>query len=161
MSSCISCWRIAVEGRDYPADDRSGKGAELTGGRWNRPGIPVLYTAENIALACLETLVHLEADHGLPLNRYLVRLDLPADAWQQRRIFDPQAEVGWDAEPYGQTSLDWGSRWLEQGQTLIACVPSTVVPEESNLLLNPRHPDMAAVQITKVRRWLYDRRLGR
>ncbi|WP_338430955.1 RES family NAD+ phosphorylase [Synechococcus elongatus] len=75
----VSIWRIAVEGRDYGAEDRSGKGVELRGGRWNRKELPVLYTAENIALACLETLVHLGP--SLPLNRYLVRFDLEAQDW--------------------------------------------------------------------------------
>lgn len=152
----VSVWRIAVEGRDYSAEDRSGKGAEITGGRWNREGLPVLYAAENIALACLETLMHLGS--SLPLNRYLVRIELEVQDWKERTVFDPSQGIGWDAEPYGQTSLDWGSRWLESQSSLLAAVPSSLVPEESNILLNPRHPRMATVRLTKLRRWLFDPR---
>ncbi len=64
-------WRIGTDTRSWQAHDLSGKGAEVTGGRWNAKGTPVVYASEARALACLETLVHLNAG-GLPLNRYLV-----------------------------------------------------------------------------------------
>ena len=59
-------WRISADTRRYQADDLSGRGAETTGGRWNEVGLPVVYTATTRALACLETMVHLNAG-GLPL----------------------------------------------------------------------------------------------
>ena len=62
---------------NYEADDLSGSGAKSTGGRWNAIGDPLVYTSETQALACLETLVHLDAD-GLPFNRYLVSVTIPA-----------------------------------------------------------------------------------
>ena len=55
----VSLWRIASDTPDYTADDTTGAGAKKTGGRWNRKGIALIYTAESRALACLETLVHL------------------------------------------------------------------------------------------------------
>lgn len=69
-------WRIATDTPDFVADDLAGTGARLTGGRWNRPGQPVLYCAASPALACLETLVHLGTG-SLPMNRYLVAIDIP------------------------------------------------------------------------------------
>lgn len=66
-------WRIAADTKDYPADDLTGKGAEITGGRWNQKGTAMLYTATSRALAGLETFVHLNSG-GLPLNRYLVAI---------------------------------------------------------------------------------------
>lgn len=62
-----------------------GKGAEKSGGRWNRVGRPAVYAASTIALACLETVVHLNAG-GLPLNRFLVRIDVPDTIWTAREI---------------------------------------------------------------------------
>jgi RES domain-containing protein len=151
-------WRIATDTPDYTADDRTGAGARATGGRWNRPGTALLYAATSRALACLETVVHL-SDAGLPLNRYLVEIEVPAAEWAVRDTFDRASFVGWDAQPAGRVSLDWGTGWAAGGGALLAEVPSAIVPEESNVLVNPAHPGMAAIQVRKVRRWLYDARL--
>lgn len=159
--SLVVVWRIATDTREYTADDLSGKGAETSGGRWNRVGTPMVYASASRALACLETIVHLAGDKPLPLNRYLVELRVPADSWRDRAVIDPAAYPGWDAEPAGMVSLDWGTRWAASASTLIAEVPSVVVPEESNVLLNPRHPDVRRIGVAKVRRWLYDVRLRR
>lgn len=154
-------WRIATDTPDYTADDLSGKGAEVSGGRWNRVGTPMIYASTSRALACLETIVHLAGDKPLPLNRYLVELRMPADSWTDRTTFDPAAYPGWDAEPAGMVSLDWGTQWAASTSTLLAEVPSIVVPEESNVLLNPRHVDVRRIGVTKIRKWLYDERLRR
>ena len=157
-----TAWRIGTDTPDYGADDRSGMGAQITGGRWNRAGTPVLYASASRALACLETLVHLSGSQPLPLNRYLVEITIPQSSWQARLTFDHAnpARVGWDALPAGRVSLDWGTAWLEAKESLVAVVPSIVVPEEENVLLNPRHPDAAKLRITKRRKWTYDFRLG-
>jgi RES domain-containing protein len=152
-------WRISAETPDYGSDDLSGKGAEKTGGRWNRKGTPVIYASESIALAYLETFVHLGGLEPLPLNRYLVQIDIPAAAWKARTTFDPSAHVGWDALPAGLVSLDWGTEWVQSRKSLIAEVPSIVVPDEFNVLINPRHPDAAKIITRKIRRWNYDARL--
>jgi RES domain-containing protein len=156
----VTLWRIAADTPAYEAHDLSGKGAELSGGRWNRVGTPLAYASTSRALACLETLVHL-ASHPLPLNRYLVSVEVPEEAWRAAPEVDPAALVGWDAEPAGKTSLDWGTRWVGEGATLLARVPSVIVPEEFNVLINPRHPSIAQVRSAKVRKWWYDLRLAR
>ena len=155
-------WRIGTDTPDYGAADRSGKGAEQTGGRWNRVGTPVLYASSSRALACLETLVHLSGSEPLPLNRYLVEITIPQAAWKARRMFDRgnPAHVGWDAEPAGLVSLDWGTGWLDSKESLVAVVPSIIVPEEENVLLNPSHPDAEKLHVAKQRKWTYDLRLG-
>ncbi len=151
-------WRIAADTPGYAADDATGTGAQRSGARWNRKGTAVLYAATSRALACLETVVHL-ADAGLPLNRYLVEIAVPDADWAAREVFDPAAHVGWDAEPAGMVSLDWGTAWAAGGRTLLAEVPSVIVPEEANVLVNPAHPSAAGLRVRKVRRWLYDARL--
>lgn len=161
MTSVIEVWRIAQDTADYRADDLSGKGAEEVGGRWNRPGTALLYCSSSIALACLETLVHLAGTDRLPFNRYLVRIILPPSAWQHRTIFEPSESVGWDSVPRGIVSLSWGNAWAASGQTLIAEIPSVVIPEEANILINPRHRDAKRLRVQKVRRWTYDPRLER
>lgn len=154
-----SLWRIATDTPDYTADDLGGKGAEISGGRWNRKGTRVLYTSTTIALACLETIVHLNAG-GLPLNRYLVEIIIPPAAWKARTVASPSdLPVGWDAEPAGKISLDYGMGWLSSRKTLLLQVPSVIVPEEANVLINPAHPGATRITATKRRRWLYDPRL--
>lgn len=154
-----SLWRIASDTRDYTADDLSGKGAESTGGRWNERGTPVVYTSTNRALAALETVVHLNAG-GLPLNRYLVEIIIPDDVWGSAQACDhTTAPVGWDAEPASKTSSDYGITWSRSNASLLLRVPSVIVPEEQNVLINPRHPDLAKITARKVRKWLYDPRM--
>ncbi|MGY8526541.1 RES family NAD+ phosphorylase [Paracidovorax citrulli] len=155
----VTLWRIATDTPHYEADDLGGKGAELTGGRWNAPGTPLIYTASSRALACLETLVHLGG--SLPLNRYLVKVVVPLEAWQSAVRLDPAARVGWDALPAGKASIDWGSAWAAGRSTLLAKVPSVIVPEEDNVLINPVHPDIANVRAAKTRKWIYDPRTVR
>lgn len=155
-------WRIASDTPDYEAHDLSGKGAEITGGRWNRKGLPVVYTAGTASLAALETIVHFAAA-GLPLNRFLVRIDVPDDLWRARLSASTSSlDVGWNALPPGKVSLDFGDAWLKDAAgSLVLEVPSVIVPEESNVLLNSRHPALARVKSTKLRLWQYDGRLGR
>lgn len=156
-----SVWRIASDTRDYEADDLSGKGAEITGGRWNDRGTPVVYTSTNRALAALETIVHLNAG-GLPLNRYLIEITIPDDVWSAAEVVDAaSAPVGWDAEPASRTSSDFGTRWARSNANLLLRVPSVIVTEESNVLINPRHPDIVKITARKVRKWLYDPRTVR
>jgi len=155
----VVLWRIATHTREFRADDLQGKGAELTGGRWNRPGRPVVYTATSVALACLEAVVHLRAQ-ALPLNRFLVRLDVPDALWADREVFDAaKLPAGWNAVPEGKVSLDLGDAWLKAARTALLVVPSAIVPEELNVLLNPGHPQAAQVRATLLRPWVYDQRL--
>jgi RES domain-containing protein len=156
----VELWRIATDTPDYTADDLSGEGAKRSGGRWNRAGLAVTYTAGSIALACLETIVHLGAAN-LPLNRYLVRIDVPDEVWARATSLDvASVPVGWDALPAGRVSLDLGGAWLidRTAQALLR-VPSVIVPEEANVLINPAHPDARLLVATKVRKWLYDLRV--
>lgn len=57
-------------------------------------------------------------------------------------------------------SLDWGTAWAASRRSLVAWVPSVVVPEEWNLLINPLHPDFRGLAAAKTRQWLYDPRLA-
>lgn len=152
-------WRIATDTPAYGADDLSGKGAETTGGRWNAKGAPVAYASESRALACLETVVHLNAG-GLPLNRYLVAIEAPDAVWDAaERWAADTLPVGWDAEPPGLASLDFGTAWLRERRSALLLAPSVIVPEELNVLVNPQHPDAARITARKVRKWVYDARL--
>ena len=117
-----------------------------------------MYTSGSIALACLETLAHLAAG-DLPLNRYLVKVEVPDVLWKAAEIFDPKNHVGWDAIPTGRVSLDAGDAWAAARTSALLTVPSVIVPEERNILINPAHPDTTQLRAIKLRRWTYDPRL--
>ncbi|MCA2992272.1 MAG: RES family NAD+ phosphorylase [Gemmatimonas sp.] len=156
----MTLYRIGTDTPSYTADDRSGIGVELAPGRWNAKGTPVLYTSTSRALACLETLVHTAPAGAFPFNRYLVEITVPADVWRARARCRPADTnvIGWDAIPAGLVSRAWGQQWLMGGHSLLAEVPSVVVPEESNVLINPRHAHAGRITTRKVRKWLYDPR---
>ncbi len=158
--TAVNTWRIATESPHYKANSLCGTGAKQTGGRWNRKGMSAVYTSSNIALACLETLVHLGAA-SLPLNRYLVRIDIPPNVWAKRMELSPSdVPVGWDAEPAGMASLDVGDLWLKAQKHPILVIPSVIVPEERNVIINPDHSLSQGIHAQVIRKWLYDQRLN-
>ena len=154
-------WRIATDTACYQADDLSGAGAKATGGRWNEPGIAVVYTSATRALACLETIVRLNAGR-LPFNRYLVEITIPDEVWGNAQGETANGlRVGWDAEPACQVSIQFGTTWVRAGGSALLLVPSVIVPGECNVLVNPAHADSARITAVKQRKFLYDPRLAR
>jgi RES domain-containing protein len=152
----VRLWRIAAETRDYEACDLSGLGAAKRPGRWNDHGQPVVYCALTPALAVLKTAAHLDAA-GFPLDRYLVRIDVPAEGWRRRAARAVKSlPAAWSAIPAGLASIRVGSVWLKSCRSLILTVPSVIVPEEWVVLINPRHEDASTLRAEAVRRASYD-----
>lgn len=151
-----SLWRIAAETPMYPADDLSGNGALRSGGRWNSPGLNVVYCATSISLAVLESL-RPRRFRGLPFNRFLVRIELPDRVWNARSTLCP-LPGGWDAIPPGTASRHAGDQWLMAKPAALLEVPSVIVPEETIVLVNPAHVDAREIIATTTRRWIYDPR---
>ena len=153
----MNLWRIAAQTRNYTADDLSGAGAAKHPGRWNDDGQPVLYTAPTIAMAVLETAAHVD-DAGLPLNRYLVQIEVPVGVWAARTVMDvSKLPVAWAAIPAGRASIQTGAEWLRAMATAILQVPSVIVPEECAALINPLHPDAKKLSAKIVRLFEYNR----
>jgi RES domain-containing protein len=153
----VKLWRIAADTRQYPADDLSGGGAAAHPGRWNDTGQNVLYAAPAISIAVLETAAHID-DGGLPLNRYLLELEVPDDVWAAREELDVATlPITWAAIPAGHASVRVGSNWLLSLRSPILLVPSVVVPEERNALINPNHAMSKRITARTVRRFEYNR----
>ena len=103
--------------------------------------------------------MHLNAG-GLPFNRYLVALTIPDDVWAAAQVMTVDGlPVGWDAVPAGRASIAFGSDWLRVGRSAVLVVPSVIVPEERNVVLNPLHSDGGRIAAVKVRKWVYDPRV--
>jgi RES domain-containing protein len=153
----VKLWRIAAETRDYAATDLSGTGAATRPGRWNDYKEAVVYCAPTIAMAVLETAAHVD-DAGLPLNRYLVEMDVPDAAWARREEVEvAKLPPTWDAIPAGRANVKFGSEWLGALRSVVLLVPSVIVPEERIALINPRHPDAATITAKVARRFEYNR----
>ncbi|MBV9077293.1 MAG: RES family NAD+ phosphorylase [Methylobacteriaceae bacterium] len=136
-------WRICRA----PYADFSGEGARLWGGRWNSPGQPVVYAADTPALAVLEVRVHLDLSFDLlPADYVLLTIDLG------------RAEIEDVASLPGDT-VAFGDAWLRERRTAVLRVPSVIVPENANVLVNPRHPEAAHVEVVGQRPSAFDPRL--
>lgn len=152
-------YRLASAGPDWDECDLTGQAAKAVGGRWNDVGTPMVYAASSIALAVLETVVHLGAG-GMVFNRYLVAIDIPAELYRRREVMKHPPEA-WDSVPPSFKSKQLGSAWVRSGRSLLLDVPSVVVPQERNLLVNPLHADIGRLKASNLGRFVYDPRLGR
>lgn len=136
-------WRLCRA----PFADLSGDGARRYGGRWNSAGHPLVYAAETAALAVLEVRVHLDIPPDLVPDDYvLLSIDL--------------GDLPIETLPTVPThSTRFGDAWLREQRTPMLRVPSFIVPESANLLLNPVHPLAGAARIVGNRPFAFDRRL--
>lgn len=155
----VHLWRVATDTPSWTAEEMAGKGAAHKGARWNHAGEYVTYAATSISLAAWETRAHFGKGKQLPWNRFLVRIDVPDDIWAERETLPRPPAVGWDAIPEGLVSRAVGSAWLTSGRSAILTVPSVIIGEEDNVLINPAHPGASRFTATKVRRFIYDHRV--
>ena len=139
--------------------DLSGTGARVHGGRWNRKDIPVIYASENRSLATLEFLVHVPLSL-LPNNLSIACLDIPNDIVAEQ-ISIADLPKNWRDYPAPPELANLGSEWAIAMRSLLLRVPSAVVLDEFNILINPKHPDMNSVVISSVESYMFDRRLVR
>ncbi len=141
--------------REY-ATDLSGEGAFLYGGRWNRKTQRMLYSSENASLALLENLAHLQGIRILP-DLVLAELDLGPVRIQELDAGSlPQT---WRSQPGPESLKEMGSSFLEKMEFPALMVPSVVMPRDKNLLINPLHPDVAAIKIVRIEQFLPENRL--
>jgi RES domain-containing protein len=138
--------------------DLSGTGAMLHGGRWNPKNIPVIYASESRSLASLEFLVHVSLLPILPKNLSIACLDIPDDTVAER-ISVAELPKNWRDYPGPSELADIGSKWATSMRSLLLRVPSVVVVDEFNVLINPKHPEIKRVTLTLVETFTFDRRL--
>ncbi len=128
-----------------------GDGARRHGGRWTPAGRAAVYTSEHRSLALLEVLVHFDLPiELLPSDYVMLEIELPNRLAATAVTGPLPLEV--DPVAIGQT-------WLAEGASAVLCVPSVIVPEERNFILNPAHPDAAEIAIHAGHPFALDRRL--
>jgi RES domain-containing protein len=148
----IVAWRIVPVPR--MAEAFTGEGARLYGGRWNSPGVAMVYASATRSLAALETLVHINP--LLPLKHGIYQAEF--DDKLVESVSPGKLPAGWDAEPPGPASMNIGDRWAKGLRSAVLAVPS-VITAETNYLLNPAHPDFKKIKVGKPEPFTFDPRL--
>ncbi len=143
-------------GRTKHADDLSGEGARLNGGRWNHKLTPCLYTSESRALALLEYTVNVNIDE-IPRALSFTIMEIPGDHILALAIADLPGN--WMAAPAPASTKDFGTILLKNAEHAVIKIPSAVIPDEYNYLLNPLHKNIAKCKILDVRDFVYDVRI--
>lgn len=151
----ITAWRVLKAKHGQTAF--TGEGARIYGGRWNPPGYPVVYTAESLSLATLEILVHLQKVELL--HQRFVNIPVTFDEALVFVLPREKLPEDWNRLPPPETTQRIGVEWIIQARFPILRVPSTIIPEEHNFLLNPIHPDFPFIHIGEARRFELDPRL--
>lgn len=149
-------WRICR--RRYAASAWSGEGARLFGGRWNSPGVRVVYTSTSLALAAMEMFVHLEP-YLRPGDLVSVAAELPGEMPASR--IDPAALPADWARRRDESLCKYGDTWLGAAETVALYVPSAAVRGEWNVLLNPAHPEFRKIRSRRPQPFEFDLRMFR
>lgn len=147
-------WRIAIE---QAALDRECKGARETGGHWHNEGVPALYGAATVELAVLEKFVHTEEVDEEPL--VLVAIDLLEDPSLGLDVTAEELPQGWDALEDGGSAAAFGTAFLKKRAFLYMRMPSVIVGEGINLVINPAHHAYEGVELSVARSFRFDPRM--
>ncbi|SFT55535.1 RES domain-containing protein [Lishizhenia tianjinensis] len=139
------------------ARDLSGLGASLYGNRWNSKGVFMVYAAESRALALLEVLVHIRLEN-LPSDYVMVEIEIPDDL-KTTSIHVDALDGKWNVFPHVTSTQFLGDDFVRAQKYAVCKVPSAVVENEFNYLLNPFHPDFKRVEVTSFKTFPVDDRL--
>lgn len=134
----------------------SGKGAELSGGRWNNRGRKVIYTGESRALCTTEIAVHTPLGI-MPTNYYLQSIEIPKV--EVKEILPRELETNWRNFPHEISTKLIGDKLIDENKFLVIKVPSAVIQDEFNYLINPLHKHYSKVKLLKVEEFKFDKRL--
>jgi RES domain-containing protein len=136
-----------------------GVGASLSDGcRWNSLNTRMVYTSESRALATLEVVMHLDLTEDMPTDRYYVEIEIEDDLpILELRLSDlPES---WDVKPPGSITQYIGDDFVAQAGAAILKVPSSIVPQEANYLINPLHQDKSRIRVLRSYPMRFDGRL--
>lgn len=141
----------------YAAAAFDGEGAFRFGGRWNCRGTRIVYVAQSLSLAVLELLVHFQDDAILSAYSFI-------EAKFDESLLESVENFGklpknWRASPPPFSTQKIGDDWAKRGLTAVLQVPSTIIPSESNYLINPGHKDFAKIIFGKPKSFILDNRL--
>ncbi|HUG12020.1 MAG TPA: RES family NAD+ phosphorylase [Opitutaceae bacterium] len=153
----LTAWRVDKAKRARTSF--KGEGAALEGGRWNSAGVRVVYLSANLAMAALEKYVHLPKP--LPADMQLVRFKVTFSDALVHRVKPAELPANWRAAPPSPATQAIGDAWARDAVSAILAVPSVLIPEETNYLLIPSHPDFKKVKIGGPEDFAFEYRIAR
>lgn len=142
-------------GKAKYAADLSGEGARLFGGRWNEKGTLCLYSSASRALSLLEYSVNVNVD-DIPRSLTVTTIEIPDDVLE---LSISDLPGNWKENPAPADTARFGSALLQTATKPVIQIPSAVIPEEFNYLLNPRHPDKNLFKVLDIKDLVYDIRI--
>ena len=148
-------WRLCSA--RHAGDPLGGRGGLIASGRWHRRGMRVVYTSSSLALAVLESVVNAGRD-SLPEDLIRIEIEIP-DRLTIERVRLADLPPHWRTYPAPPELAALGETWAREMRTPVLEVPSAVVPEECNFLLNPAHPSASEIEVVTARSFVFDPRL--
>lgn len=139
----------------FTATAFSGEGAAVAAGRWNSPGMRMVYTSATASLAALETLVHLNPAMRFNYHLFTIEFDERLVETNPHTVLPPD----WREQPPPPSTQQLGDTWIKSSRSAVLKVPSVIIPGESNYLLNTSHPDFKSVRISQPEPFSFDSRL--
>lgn len=150
----LTGWRIVPAEKAATAFD--GEGARRFGGRWNPIGIAMVYASEHLSLAALEVRVHIDKTS---LQKRYKRIAIRFSEDLVETLSNRILPKNWKHEPPPPNLQQIGANWVESGKSVILAVPSVIIPDERNFLINPRHPNFSKLKIDAPADFTFDQRL--
>ena len=147
-------YRIAK--KEHSALD--GMGGIYGPGRWHEKGNLVIYTSEHASLAAWEKIVHVASIENLPNNLLLVKIEIP-DGIEIQTVPKKVLVKGWDSFPFTKETVNCGTSFLRKKEHFALKVPSVIIPDEYNIILNPLHPDIQACKVINATQFIFDVRV--
>lgn len=135
----------------------SGRGAALSGARWNSAGTEIIYTSSSRSLAMVEVLVHLTVV-DLPVNIMMLTIKVP-DHLRYLEILPKDLPLQWNQFPPSKRTQKIGDKFVIERKNCLLKVPSVVTKGDFNFLINPAHPDFASIKIVEYEPFSFDNRL--
>jgi RES domain-containing protein len=140
----IAKWAGKLTGSGYPA-------------RWNSRGRYVIYSASTRALACLENLVH-RSGEGRSVHFMLTEISIPDDC-SMEKVHPAGLPDNWFKSDNYSPCREVGDRWVDAGKSLLLRVPSAIIRDEHNILINPNHPEFSGVSVNQIVPFDFDKRI--
>lgn len=143
--------------REKYANSLAASGKE---GRWNKDGQFVLYTSFHRSLAALELMVHKDDVEVAFIYKIMV-LYLADDESLYSRLYLKDMPADWRGSAAPSKLKDIGNEWYESRKSMVLQIPSVVIPQEHNFLINMKHPDFSdkTCKLLKTEEFFWDSRL--
>lgn len=129
-------------------------------GRWHKKGNLIIYASEHASLAAWEKIVHVASFENLPDNLLLVKIEIP-DEIEIQTVPQNVLVKGWDSFPFCNETVGYGTSFLQNKEYLALKVPSAIIPDEFNIILNPLHPDIQVCKVIGSIPFIFDKRISK